>query len=148
MSDYNIVDTNIGIGNLYKDKTGDHIVIDMAVDCFGDIGNISLLKLHASGGIVKVKQPQEVLDMEYMGRVNMDPFYDEVDRTQFMYYSKKRNSEEVIELYKKYKAYLDKESNEVERVLHNQITEKEFFRHRWMELDKMMRDYLRMEEEK
>ena len=83
-----------------------------------------------------------------MGRVNMDLFYDEVDRVQFMYYSKKRNSEEVIELYKKYKAYLDKESNEVERVLNNQITEKEFFRHRWMELDKMMRDYLGMEEEK
>lgn len=145
MSDYNIVDTNIGIGNLYKDKTGDHIVIDMAVDCFGDIGNISLLKLHASGGIVKVRQPQEVLDMEYMGRVNMQPFYDEVDRTQFMYYSKKRNHEEVVELYKKYKAYLDREEQEVKRVLENQTTEKEFFRQRWLELDEMMREYLGME---
>ena len=145
MSDYNIVDTNIGIGNLYKDKTGDHIVIDMAVDCFGDIGNISLLKLHASGGIVKVKQPQEVLEMEYMGRVNMQPFYDEVDRTQFMYYSKKRDHEEVIELYKQYKAYLDREAEEVERVLNNKTTEKEFFRQRWLELDEMMREYLGME---
>lgn len=145
MSDYNIVDTNIGIGNLYKDKTGDHIVIDMAVDCFGDIGNISLLKLHASGGIVKVKQPQEVLEMEYMGRVNMQPFYDEVDRTQFMYYSKKRNNEEVVELYKQYKAYLDREAEEVERVLNNKTTEKEFFRQRWLELDEMMREYLGME---
>lgn len=145
MRDYNIVDTNIVIGNLYKDKTGDHIVIDMAVDCFGDIGNISLLKLHASGGIVKVKQPQEVLEMEYMGRVNMRPFYDEVDRTQFMYYSKKRNHEEVVELYKQYKAYLDRESEEVERVLNNKTTEKEFFRQRWLELDEMMRDYLGME---
>lgn len=145
MSDYNIVDTNIGIGNLYKDKTGDHIVIDMAVDCFGDIGNISLLKLHASGGIVKVKQPQEVLEMEYMGRVNMQPFYDEVDRTQFMYYSKKRNSSEVVELYKQYKAYLDREEEEVKRVLSNKTTEKEFFRQRWLELDEMMRDYLGME---
>lgn len=145
MSDYNIVDTNIGIGNLYKDKTGDHIVIDMAVDCFGNIGNISLLKLHASGGIVKVKQPQEVLEMEYMGRVNMQPFYDEVDRTQFMYYSKKRNNEEVVELYKQYKAYLDREAEEVERVLNNKTTEKEFFRQRWLELDEMMRDYLGME---
>lgn len=145
MSDYNIVDTNIGIGNLYKDKTGDHIVIDMAVDCFGDIGNISLLKLHASGGIVKVKQPQEVLEMEYMGRVNMQPFYDEVDRTQFIYYSKKRNHEEVIELYKQYKAYLNREAEEVERVLNNKTTEKEFFRQRWLELDEMMREYLGME---
>ena len=145
MRDYNIVDTNIDIGNLYKDKTGDHIVIDMAVDCFGDIGNISLLKLHASGGIVKVKQPQEVLEMEYMGRVNMQPFYDEVDRTQFMYYSKKRNHEEVVELYKQYKAYLDREPEEVERVINNKTTEKEFFRQRWLELDEMMRDYLGME---
>lgn len=144
MSDYNIVDTNIGIGNLYKDKTGDHIVIDMAVDCFGDIGNISLLKLHASGGIVKVKQPQEVLEMEYIGRANMQLFYDEIDRVQFMHYSKKRNSNEVIGLYKKYKAYLDSESEWVERLLSNQTTEKEFFRQRWLELDEIMRDYLGM----
>lgn len=145
MKKYNIVDTNIGIGNLYKDKTGDHIVIDMAVDCFGDIGNISLLKLHASGGIVKVKKPQEVLEMEYMGRVNMQPFYDEVDRVQFMYYSKKRNHEEVVELYKQYKAYLNRESEWVERMINNQTTEKEFFRQRWLELDEIMRDYLGME---
>nr|DAP32920.1 MAG TPA: hypothetical protein [Caudoviricetes sp.] len=145
MRTYNIVDTNICIGNLYKDKTGDHIVIDMAVDCFGDIGNISLLKLRTSSGIVEVKQPQEVLEMEYMGRVNMQPFYDEVDRAQFMYYSKKRNSTEVVELYKKYKTYLNNEEIEVERVLSDQITEKEFLRQRWMELDKIMREYLGME---
>lgn len=145
MGTYNIVDEKLGIGFMFKDKTGDYVIIDMSVSCDGYIHNVSLLKPHASGGEVLVKHPESVLAMEFMGRVNMTPFYKEIEKVDYMYYSKKRNRDDIKILYDTYKKYLEDEANAVIELEHKNVTESEFYRQRWLELDKIIREYLGME---
>lgn len=89
MNTYNIVDGKLGIGFMFKDKSGYYVIVDMQVSCDGYIRSVSLLNTHASGGKTLVKSPDSVLEMDFMGRVNMTPFYKEIAKVDYMYHSKK-----------------------------------------------------------
>jgi hypothetical protein len=89
MNAYNIVDGKLGIGFMFTDKIGCYVIVDMQVSCDGYIRSVSLLNTHASGGKTLVKSPDSVLEMDFMGRVNMTPFYKEIAKVDYMYHSKK-----------------------------------------------------------